>query len=90
MQKNILKERNERIKKLMRKKDMDAVVALSLENVFYATGAYIMTQRALRDRLEIAVFPKKGEPVFIVCKIEERLAKEETWIEDMRTYIELK
>ncbi|MDD5014918.1 MAG: Xaa-Pro peptidase family protein [Atribacterota bacterium] len=90
MKKNILKERNERIKKLMREKDMDAVVALSLENVFYTTGAYIMTQRAIRDRLEIAVLPKKGEAVFIACKIEEKLAKEETWIEDMRTYIEFK
>jgi len=90
MKKNILKERNERMKKLMGKKDMDTVVALSLENVLYSTGAYIMTQRAIRDRLEIAVLPKKGEPVFIVCKIEERLAKEETWIEDMRTYIEFK
>lgn len=90
MEKNILKERVERIKKLMGKKDMDVVVALSLENVFYTTGAYIMTQRAIRDRLEIAVLPKKGKPVFIVCKIEEKLAKKETWIEDMRTYIEFK
>jgi len=90
MKKNILKERNERIKKLMKEKEMDVVIALSLENVFYSTGAYIMTQRALKDRLEIAILPQKGEPVFVICKIEERLAKEETWIEDMRTYIEFK
>ena len=90
MDKNILKERNEKIKKLMTEMGMDAVVALSLENVFYSTGAYIMTQRAIRDRLEIAILPRKEDPVFIVCKIEERLAREETWIEDMRTYIEFK
>ena len=90
MKKHILRARNERMKELMVEKGMDAVVALSLENVFYSTGAYIMTQRAIKDRLEIAILPQKGDPVFVVCKIEERLAKEETWIEDMRTYIEFK
>jgi len=87
MEKKVFEKRNNKIKEIMQKKGIDVVVALSFENVFYSTGAYIMTQKVLRDRLEIAVFSEK-DPIFIVCGIEEKTAREESWIEDIRTYIE--
>lgn len=70
------------------KRDLDAVVAVSPENVLYATGAYIITQKLVRDRIAAAIFPKNGEPTFLVCGIEETLARAESWIQDIRTYVE--
>jgi len=85
-----LVKRNECFKELMAKEGVDALVALSPENVFYSTGAYIMTQKLIRDRLEIAIFSQKLEPIFIVCGIEESGIKEQTWIKDIRPYVEFK
>lgn len=80
--------RIDRIKEQMLKDGYDALVPMSLENVFYSTAAYIRTQRYLRERLEIAVLSDKGEDVFIICGLEESGVKRETWIKDIRPYIE--
>ncbi len=85
-----LVKRNECFKELMAKEGVDALVALSPENVLYSTGAYIVTQKTIRDRLEIAIFSQKREPIFIVCGIEESGVKEQTWIKDIRPYVEFK
>lgn len=90
MDKNILKKRAERLKKLMAEKNMDVLVSISPENVLYSTGAYIITQKSLRDRLEIGIIPKDGDAVFVVCGIEESLARDESWIADIRPYFEFK
>lgn len=90
MDKSILKERSKRLKEVMIQKGMDVLVAISPENVLYSTGAYIITQRSLRDRLEISIIPQDGEAAFVVCGIEESLAREESWIEDLRPYVEFK
>ena len=80
--------RLDRMKALMEEQQLDALVAITPENVLYTTGSYIATQKHIRDRLAISVFTQERAPVFIVCGIEESLAKEESWIEDVRTYIE--
>jgi len=82
------KKRTEKIINALKKNKIDALVALSLENVYYLTGAYIMTQKDLPDRLEIPVFSVNSDPIFIVCKIEESLVRKESWIKDVRGYIE--
>lgn len=82
------KQNIDKMKELMRRENFDAIVAITPENVLYSTGSYIITQKFLRDRLGIAVFPLEGDPVFIVCSIEESLAREESWISDIRTYVE--
>ena len=87
---NYLLKRIECFKESMGKEGVDALVALSPENVLYSTGAYIMTQKEIRDRLEIAIFSQKLEPIFIVCNIEESGVKEQTWIKDIRPYVEFK
>ncbi len=79
-----------KLKKLMKEKELDAVVSMSLENVFYTTGAFIMTQKLIPDRLAMCIFPYDGEPTFIVCEIEEALVKSQTNIQDIRTYVEFK
>jgi Xaa-Pro aminopeptidase len=66
----------------------DVVVATSMWNVYYTSGAYIHTQTSIPDRLAITVLPKQGEDALLVCNIEESLAKDESWIKDVRSYVE--
>jgi len=66
----------------------DVVVATSLHNVLYTSGAYIHTQVSIPDRLALTVLPKKGEDALLVCNIEESLSRDESWIKDVRSYVE--
>jgi len=90
MKNEFMEKRSKKFNELMIKNRMDALVVISPENVLYSTGAYIMTQKLIRDRLEIALFLPNREPIFIVCGIEESGIKEQTWIKDIRPYVEFK
>ncbi|MCZ7569935.1 MAG: aminopeptidase P family N-terminal domain-containing protein [Ardenticatenaceae bacterium] len=60
----------------------------SPENIPYLAGVFIDTQKSIRDRLALVVWPAEGEPTLIVCNIEEPQAQTESWIEDVRAYLE--
>ncbi|MCT1901907.1 Xaa-Pro peptidase family protein [Oceanobacillus sojae] len=77
-----------KLSELMDHSNVEAVIGLSPENVLYSSGTNIITQQMLRERLALTVFPRSGKPVLIVCGIEESLASKETWIEDIRVYVE--
>ena len=66
----------------------DAVMVSSQENTFYATGALILTQREIPLRLALTLWPRGGEPAFVVCGIEESLVRRQSWIGDVRPYVE--
>jgi Xaa-Pro dipeptidase len=66
----------------------DAVIAVSPENVRYIGDVHIDTQRRIRDRLAFIVWPRGGEPVFLVCEMEAAYVRENTWIGEVRTYQE--
>ncbi|OFV83162.1 MAG: hypothetical protein A2W26_07670 [Acidobacteria bacterium RBG_16_64_8] len=66
----------------------DAVIASSLENVYYLSETLILTQRLIPDRLALVLWPSGGPVTFIVCSIEESLARLESWIGDIRGYAE--
>ena len=68
--------------------DSDAVIAMSPENVPYASGVLLWTQRFIRDRLALVVLPKEGAPIFITATNEEGYVREKTWIEDVRGYVQ--
>jgi len=68
--------------------ELDALIAVSPENVLYTSGCFIETQIDIRDRLAITVLPRNGEPTLIVCNIEESLARRESWIKDIKAYVE--
>ncbi len=68
--------------------DSDAVIAMSPENVPYASGVLLWTQRFIRDRLALVVLPKEGAPTFITATNEEGYVREKTWIEDVRGYVQ--
>jgi len=72
------------------KAGFDAVVAASPENTIYLTGANILTQRLLPERIALVLWPREGEPAFVICIIEERLTRQDSRVPDIRTYIEVK
>lgn len=80
----------EGVRKALQRSEFDAVVAVSPENVPYIAQTVIETQRGLRERLVIVLWPKGKEPALIVCTIEEPQAREESWIKDIRGYVEFK
>ena len=66
----------------------DAAVAMSPENVPYISGVLLWTQRAIRDRLALVVWPREGDLTFIVATNEEGYVREKSWIPDIRGYIQ--
>ncbi len=72
----------------MDKRNLDAVVALTQENTYYSTGAYITTQKTVPPRLGFALFPYGAQPTLLVCSIEESVCKDQSWVEDLRLYTE--
>ena len=75
---------------LITSRGLDALVCSSPENFTYVSGAHITTVKTMRPRQGYAVLRRNGAPVLIVCAIEESLARAESWIDDVRTYIEFK
>lgn len=78
----------ERLAAEMDRAGLDVIVAASPENTFYLSSCFIRTQISIRDRLALVVWPRQGEPTYIVCNIEESLARSESWVQDIRTYVE--
>jgi Xaa-Pro aminopeptidase len=68
--------------------EFDVVVAASPDNTWYLSDAIIDTQRGLPERLALVVWAKSAPPIYIVCTNEEIQARRETWIRDLRGYIE--
>lgn len=66
---------------------LDAVVAVSPENVTYCSGVVVWTQRTLRERLAMVVRSRGGECVFLVAGQEKGYAQEKGRIRDVRSYV---
>jgi Xaa-Pro aminopeptidase len=66
----------------------DAVVAMSPDNVTYATGFTVPSQRWSRRRLVMAVVPPEGPTRQIVVNIEESLTRAVTWLDEVVSYNE--
>ena len=77
------------VKKGIADHGLDALVAISPENVPYTAGVIVTTQRVLRDRLAIVVMPSEGEATFLVAGQEVGYVTGRTWIEDVRSYLAL-
>ena len=78
----------ERFEDLLAESGLDAVVASSLENVSYLSGARMVMQRLIPDRLALLLWPGAGEPAIVLCKGEDVACRPDCWIEDMRSYTE--
>ena len=79
---------HQRMQAVLDASDLDAIVAISPENVFYLSNALILTQRYIPDRLAVVVWSKAQGPTMIVCTTEESLTRQDSAISDIRTYVE--
>ncbi|MCZ6644892.1 MAG: Xaa-Pro peptidase family protein [SAR324 cluster bacterium] len=79
-----------RLREAVEQSEFDAVIAISPENVRYAGDVFISSQVWARDRLALVVWSKGREPVFIQCNEEEGYVRENSWITDIRSYVEFK
>lgn len=77
-----------RLQALIDASAFDAVVAVSPENVLYAGDVFISTQVDIRDRLAFVVWAKGRKPAYVLCQVEEGYVRQESWIDDIRTYKE--
>ncbi len=78
----------ERFRRALQESEFDAVVAVSPENTWYLSEAVIDTQRTLLERLAVVVWAKGAEPIYIVCTNEETQARKDSWIQEIRGYVE--
>lgn len=81
---------NRGVSSVLEQNHYDAVVALSPSNVFYLSGADIITQILIPERLAIVLWPAHVEPSLIICTIEESLVRSQSQIRDIRCYEEFK
>lgn len=77
-----------RLRRAIEESEFDAVVAVSPENVRYIGDVNISTQTTIRDRLAMIVWAKGREPIFILCQVEEGFVRQESWIQDIRSFKE--
>ena len=77
-----------RFESLLAESGLDAVIASSLENVSYLSGARIVMQRLIPDRLALLLWPGQGDPAIVVCKGEDVACRDDCRIDDMRAYTE--
>lgn len=78
----------ERVHQPMAEADLDGLIVTSYENVAYLSGAVIMTQKQIPERLAAVILSPGEEPTFLVCTIEETLARRDSPIQDIRGYVE--
>ena len=67
---------------------VEVLLAAAPENSYYLSGVFIRTQVSIRDRLAVVVWPADAAPTFVVCNIEESLARQEGAIDDVQSYVE--
>ncbi len=77
-----------RLQEIMERKQLDAVVVSSYQNVSYFGGTYLMSQITIPDRLAFLIVPKRQPPTLVVCGIETRQVLSQTDIKDVRDYVE--
>lgn len=81
----------EGLRRAVEESPFDAVVALSPHNFPYVAGCFVGTQTSVPLRLAMAIWCKgDDEPILLVCNIETPLVRRESWVKDIREYVEFK
>jgi len=77
----------DRALEIMRSRGIDALVASSLENVYYVSDYWSLQQQLMCGTQAFALLPLNGEPA-IVAPIDEAdlVVNSDTWIKDVRFY----
>lgn len=77
-----------RLQAALKGRGLDTAIATSYENVAYLTGAPIMTQRLIPERLAVVVVPRSSDPIELVCNVELREVASLSSVSDVRQYTE--
>jgi Xaa-Pro dipeptidase len=67
---------------------LEAVVAMSPENFLHLAGVYVVSQRMIRERLAIAVYPRGREPFLVVSSVVANTVRRESWVQDIVVWAE--
>lgn len=78
----------DRMVEALAKSGLDAVIASSRENVLYLSGVRNMSHDLIPSRYTFVVWPRAGDPTYVVIASEEGTARLESRIKDIRTYTE--
>lgn len=81
-------QRWERARALMDKSRLDAILITERTNYRYFSGSRTI-QHNNKQRPMIVLVPKKGDPVMLVYGLETQLARDETWVTDIRSYVDV-
>lgn len=84
MEKRYWQSRIKRIISEMEKKGIDCLVSFKPQNTFYISGFNAIYY----SRPVVVILPLVGEPTLIIPFLREEHAKEESWIKDIRYYVE--
>lgn len=68
--------------------DVGAVIAMSPENFLHTAGVYVPSQRMIRERLALAIFPRDGEPFAVVSSVVFRTVDRNAWLDDVLAWEE--
>src|ERR1700752_5364934 len=73
-------EKWRRVREMMERNDLDAIVARAPDNVLYLTNYW--TRRAY----DLAIFPREGEPTLLVIEPQFKEAQRTAWNKDVRFF----
>ena len=76
------------LQQAMEAEGLEAVVAASPENFFYLSNCLLLSQQIIPSRLCLTIAPRESSPTALVCYCEERQMRQDSWITDIRTYLE--
>ena len=78
------------LRKAMDAEGLEAVVAASPENFFYLSNCLLLSQQIIPSRLCLTIACRASSPTALVCYCEERQMRQDSWITDIRTYLEFR
>jgi Xaa-Pro aminopeptidase len=74
------REKWRRVREMMERNDLDAIVARAPDNVLYLTNYWTM------KGYDLAIFPREGEPTLLVIEPQFREAQRTAWNKDVRFF----
>lgn len=80
--------RLDRAAEMCRGLELDCLVLTSYDAVTYFGGINIVSQLLVPDRISVLLLRPEGLPTLVVCDIEERQARNQSLIADLRVYTE--
>jgi Xaa-Pro aminopeptidase len=79
-----------RLSQLLQSSSFDALLVASPEGVRYVGDVFLSTQRSIRHRPALILWPKGGDPVFVVNGAEVEQVREGSWITHIKHYDEFR